>query len=139
MPKISESGGLKVTDKTREIIELVSNGISIEKAYKLVKPERELTRKVKHDISEKVAQYSVLNPKRVKKASSVIDKILNGQTLDKDGLIKPKSSDVVRIIEMIVDRNEPKVTINQNMNMNIDLSPVDLERYRAKPVDIDCE
>ena len=121
----------EILKSTEQIIELVNSGIDIEKAYKLVKPHRELTAQVKRNMLEKAAKYSLSNPKRVKTATIALDKILKGEYLDKDKTIKPNSSTIIKAIEMIKDREEPKITINQNLNVSLDLSPINLDKYRT--------
>ena len=83
------------------------------------------------DMLAKAATYSLTNPKRVKSATLALDKILKGEYLDKDKTIKPNSSTIIKAIEMIKDREEPKITINQNLNVSLDLSPVSLDKYRT--------
>ena len=45
---------------------------------------------------------------------------------------KLKVSDVNTCIDRSLDRNEPKTTRQENLNLNINLSPVDLAEFKRK-------
>ena len=119
---------------TEQIVKMVNSGIDIEEAYRLVKPGKKLNPAIKRDMLAKAASYSLVDPKRVKKAAKTLDKILNGEWLDKEQTIKPNASTIIKAVEMIKDREEPIVNINHNLNVSIDVSPVDLSKYRNRTI-----
>lgn len=116
--------------KTLEVFKYMDRGLSINEAYKLVKPEKELSRQGAYELKKKHEQYSLLNPKRVKKAALAIDKTLNGRAIG--DAAPPKHSDVLNAARQVLDRAEPIVTVNQNFNVNADISPVNLDSYRTR-------
>lgn len=119
----------KMQDATRKIVELVDKGVSIEDAYKLHKPGKELTRSAKSGMLKKAERYSLTRPNRVKAASKAIDSTLKGESI---GEAKPPNhSDILRAAEMVLDRAEPKVNVNHTTKVEISLTPVDLSKYRT--------
>ena len=66
----------------------------------------------------------------MRKASNIIDNILNGKPLVKDSEETASCTQVIGVVKEILDRQYPKITMNQNMSINVDLSPVDLDKYR---------
>lgn len=75
------------------------------------------------------------NIKRLKTALKAHDKILktfnDAPTFD-DLPKNLKVSDVNTCIDRSLDRNEPKTTRQENLNLNINLSPVDLAEFKRK-------
>jgi predicted transcriptional regulator len=72
------------------------------------------------------------NIKRLKKAVSAHDKIVK-TFLESDINNLPdklKLSDVNTCIDRVLDRSDPKVSQNMNLNINANISPIDLGKYR---------
>ena len=117
-----------IQSSTLDIFKYLDKGLSIEEAYKLVKPDRELTRQAKHELCKKHELYSLQNPKRVKKAALAIDKTLSGQIVG--DAKQPNASDILTAAKMVLDRAEPVINVNQNLNVNVDISPINLDKYK---------
>lgn len=118
----------QVTRKTKEAITLVLDKGMSEKAALMVatgnpNPSYEAISKFR----EKVAAWSLKHPKNLKLASNTLVKFAAGE--DVNG-IKPKASDVKAAAERIVDASDPIIKRTENLNVNIDFSPVDLSKYR---------
>lgn len=116
-------------DKTQQIFSYLDKGLTMEEARQLVEPGKEVSRQADYKLSKKYAAYSLTNPKRAKKAALTVDKILQGKTIG--DAKQPNTSDILKAAEMILDRTDPKVTLNHNINENISLSPVNLDSYRT--------
>lgn len=76
---------------------------------------------------EKVAAWSLRNPKNLKIASETLIKFAGGK--DVNGIV-PKASDVKAAAERIVDASDPVIKRTESVNVNIDFSPVDLAKYK---------
>ena len=65
----------------------------------------------------------------VSAAHLTLKRVLKGKPVSK-GAPTPKPSDSLRASEAILDRAQPKVT--QNLNINVDaIAPIDLDKYRG--------
>jgi len=94
--------------------------------------------------TRKVSKYALSRPGVVKLAHQAALNILKGtpmeieqQKVNKAGeivnyteKIAPTFTNQAAIIGMVYDRVEPVVRQNVNLNLNADISPVDLDRYR---------
>ncbi len=78
-------------------------------------------------IEKKVKVLSLTAPSAVNSAVRTIKRFAKGQAVN--GLEPPPSVTLAAAKE-ITDRAEPKVNLNQNMNINVDISPVDLSKYK---------
>jgi hypothetical protein len=75
----------------------------------------------------------LVTKKRVRLAQKAIENTLQGRsTGDADN---PKTLDVLKAAEIIMDRAEPKVSKHQSVVEHI-LHPVDLERYRPSAIQV---
>jgi hypothetical protein len=120
----------KYTKGTLEMIELIDKGLSAQDARTLVKPHIKGGRDADYKLMQKHKQWALTHPKRVQKASKVYDNALAGRLLTKNSEQLPSNTQVLAVAREILDRQEPKVTVNQNLNVSIDLTPVDLDKYR---------
>jgi hypothetical protein len=118
---------------TLEVFGLMDKGLSIKDARTLAQPNKTVGDNANHKMVAKYKQWSMTHPKRIKKAVKVYDNALSGNKLTPNSTDKPSNSQVLAVAREILDRQEPKVTINQNLSVSVDLTPVDLERYRTKP------
>jgi hypothetical protein len=123
----------KYNDKTIEMFGLMDKGLSLSDARTLVKPTQTAGKQADYKMQAKYKQWSMTHPKRIKKAVKVYDNALSGNKLTPNSTDNPSNSQVLAVAREILDRQEPKVTINQNLSVSVDLTPVDLERYRVKP------
>lgn len=126
MPKTSDN----LTAKTRTIKKLVDSGVPIDEAYTLAQPDKPVTRQAQHSMRKKLEAIALTEPKRVNKAIKAIESTLQGKPT---GSVKNIStSDVLNAAKMVLDRAEPIVNVNQNLNVNVSASPVDLSQYLNK-------
>ena len=107
----------------------MDNGLSSEQARTLVKGSKPITKDGLVKINQKYNKWALTNPKRVKKASKIVDNVLSGKPLVKDG-DKPTNNQILKVVQDIQDRVEPKITRQENLNINVDLSPIDLSKYK---------
>ena len=117
----------KLNKKTLEMFEMLDRGLTIDEAWTLSKPGKELTPANKSLIKQKFELYSLQHPKRIKKAALAVDKTLSGKSI---GDAKPpNTSDILTAAKMVLDRAEPIINTSQNININTSVSPVDLSKY----------
>jgi hypothetical protein len=107
--------------------------LSAQDARTLVKPDKKVTRDADAKLMQKYKQWSLTHPKRVKKASKVYDNCLAGKPLTPNSEDIPSNSQVLAVAKDILERQEPKVTRTENLSVSVDLTPVDLDRYRNDP------
>lgn len=129
MPKIQKDKPIPVTDKTEAIFQLVETGMPLERAYEAVKPGKKLTASNKSRLLAKRTLYSISQPQIVKKAVQAVSDTLDMQEVNG---VKPTVSNRLQAASMVLDRVEPVVNKNLNINANLDISPVDLSRYVDK-------
>jgi hypothetical protein len=115
---------------TLQMFEMMDKGLSAADARKLVKPDKKVTRQADYLLAQKYKQWSLTHPKRVQKASKVYDNALAGKPLTANTDDKPTNQQILGVAKDILERQEPKVTRTENLNVSVDLSPVDLSKYR---------
>lgn len=103
---------------------LVENGLSTEDAGKALG----YTKGTAYVVKTKLNKLSLKHPKMVKSAASVVKNILSGQPFG--AVDKIKDSTALQAAQMVYDRVEPAIRQTANLNLNCDISPVDLEAYR---------
>lgn len=95
---------------------------------------------------EKVSKYSLSRPALQKLASKAVQDTLQGKVVEIDAVkilangqkvpytekIVPSYTNKLAAAAMVADRTEPIVRQNMNMNVNVDIAPVDLSRYRNR-------
>jgi predicted transcriptional regulator len=95
----------------------------------------DITRQRVSQVQSRLSSMGITgNVKRLKKAVQAHDKILKSFADNDINKLpdKLKISDVNTCIDRVLDRHEPKVNRNENLNLNVDLSPVDLAEFRRK-------
>lgn len=81
-----------------------------------------------YNVNAKLNKLKLNNPKIVKDAHNVVKNILKGEAW---GCIdKIKDSSALMAASMVYDRFDPAVKQTANLNMNVDISPVDLDRWK---------
>lgn len=75
-----------------------------------------------------IEKWSLHHPASLKAASKSIKAFAAGQEVNG---IKPKDSTVLAAATRIVDQTDPVIKRSENLNINADLHPVDLAKYRA--------
>jgi len=104
---------------------LRQQGLSISEAAKAVGYRRGSAYQVEH----KLKNLAFVTDARVKRAHSVMDKLMRGKAWG--SISHVKDSTAMAAAAAVIDRAEPKVTRTENLNLNATISPVDLSRYRA--------
>lgn len=126
MPKIYRDTNLPILEKTETLFKLVDTGMPLEKAYKVVNPDKELTPGNKKQVKRRYIQYSLTKPKLVKSAIQAVSDTL--EMIEVNG-VKPSATNRLAAAQMVLDRAEPIINKNLNINANLDISPVDLSKY----------
>lgn len=95
---------------------------------------------------EKVSKYSLARPALQKLASKAVQDTLQGKVVEIEAVkilangdkvpytekIVPSYTNKLAAAAMVTDRTEPIVRQNMNLNVNVDIAPVDLSRYRNR-------
>ena len=114
---------------TVEMFELMDKGLTSQEARKVVLPHKPVSKQGDYLLQQKHKQYSLTQPKIVRKAAKVYQNALDGKPLTKNSADKPNNTHILQVAKEVMDRVEPKITRNENLSINIDLSPVDLNSY----------
>ena len=122
----------KHQQSTQEMFQLMDKGLTAEQARAVVLPHKPVSKQGNYLLERKYKEYALTNPRKVKKASRIYENALDGKPLTPNSDEKPSDSQVLAVAKEVMDRAYPKITINQNLNINADLSPVDLEKYRLR-------
>ena len=88
-------------------------------------------------VAQKInSKYDIAGKSFVKLAAQAHKMVLQAASGSlKEGTDLPfvlKGSDVSAAIDRTYDRYQPKVTRTENLNVNLDCDPVDIERFRCK-------
>ena len=78
-------------------------------------------------MEKKVKQLTLAAPSSVNTAIRSLKKIAAGKAVNG---VEPNAQTIVAACKEFTDRAEPKVTMNQNLNLNVSISPVDLSKYK---------
>lgn len=81
-------------------------------------------------VSSKINKMIFSDSKMVKSAVKVLKNCMDGNTWG--SIQKIKDSTALSAAQMVADRYEPAIKQTQNLNVNIDVSPVDLNEFRLK-------
>ncbi len=114
---------------TKRMLQLMDKDISPEDAAKLVKGKDKICRSTKEDLKKKHARYSLTKPKLVKLAHKAIEETLAMTEVNE---VKPSYTNRLTAAQMVMDRVEPVVKVNHNLNVNANVDPVDLTAYMTK-------
>lgn len=115
----------KATNKQIAYGLLRKNGLSVKNAAESVG----YNPKYAYTIDKKVGKYDLTDSKLVSQAHKVVKNIMKGKTWGSIETIK--DSTALAAAESILDRHQPKVKQSMNLNVNADISPVDLSKYRV--------
>lgn len=129
----------KYAQKTLDAITLVSAGLNPTKALQAVNYKPNITVQAVNKFKKKFQKYSLQAPKIQKLAHNAITDCLSDAPIiqkrkDKQGNeiieeIPPTWTNKIAAASMVYDRVEPAIRQNQNLNVNVDVHPVDLSRY----------
>lgn len=105
------------------IMMLFDNGASAKSIAKSLK----LSLTQVYRVIEKGKKYDLADLPMQKKAMRTFSKCMDGKPW---GQIKTvKASDAIAAAKEVSDRSQPKINRTQNLNLNVNLSPVDLSKY----------
>lgn len=146
-PPVKQHGMLAKPSKDAADL-TIKYDIPIPEAYQIVTGKQPDPRTVQK-ISERVEKWSLRHPAALKSASKTIRAFAAGQAVggtinpetgELEGQIKPKDSTVLAAAQRIIDQVDPIIRKSEQVNVNIDVDPVDLGlfRRRATPIDAAC-
>lgn len=125
-PEVIAEQAEKATDKQMAYGLLRKNGLPVKKAAELIG----YNPKYAYQIDKKVGKYDLTDSKLVSQAHKVVKNIMKGKAWGDIETIK--DSTALAAAESILDRHQPKVKQSLNLNINADISPIDLSKYRMQ-------
>lgn len=134
---------VKQLKKTLMAIQMVNAGIPEREALMMVNNKRSISGQAIAELKHKVIQHGLTEPSMVKAMSSQVKRILKGrareeahqkvtaagQVVEYTDNVYPTDSNILAACAMVADRVEPIVHQVASLNLNMDLSPVDLSRW----------
>lgn len=137
----------KLYQKTKDAIAMVNAGIEPREALKYANLKDNISAKQVSVFRSKVKKHSIVSPQIVKLAHNQIKRILAGevrevpqqvvtkagQVIDYIETITPSDTNIIAAATLSYDRYEP--VVRQNINLNIDVHPVDLSAYSNRKVE----
>ena len=130
---IKKKPGNKAGDKkaTKEkLFSYMDKGLSAEEAYLIANPGKTPTKRLMQIYRKEYNTIQLTNPIIVEAAQNVVADILDGVPLECNGeYIPPTHSNRLQAAQMVLDRAEPIIKLNQNLNINADVNIVDLSKY----------
>jgi hypothetical protein len=138
----------KLQQKTLEAIRLVQNGADEKTALQIVNNKAVISERAIYKLKDKCKRYSLTAPAVQKLADSQLKRILKGKAreeahkkvnLSGDVVeyidnVYPSDTNIIAAITMVKDRTEP--AIRQNVNINVDVHPVDLSNFSNRVIDV---
>ena len=117
-----------------KVFEMMDMGLSAEDATKLVKNKDKLSPNAKTKINKKYEKHSLAKPAMVKLAHNAIqDTLKMAEVVDSTGNVSiPSHTNRLAAANMVMDRAQPVVRQNLNLNIKADIDPVDLTNYMSK-------
>lgn len=142
----------RLTPKGLAQMQMMTNGVDAKTALLLTNPYKDtVSRESISKTRAKFKKYTLTAPAIVKLAHHAIKDCLTDQPIistkrDRDGneiseAISPTWTNKIACASMVYDRIEPVRTISTNLNLSVECSPVDLDRWQnrdkqiALPVD----
>lgn len=129
----------KVPLKYKKLIQLVSKGYTLKDSAKLMG----YSPKYGSKIANNLVKYSLKNEKIVKKSYKVLEDIISNtpklKKIKADGtkvMSYPSHTQRIKVAEMVYDRHEPVVK-GPLIQINQQLSPIDLSKYKLRDEDDD--
>lgn len=129
---------------------MVNSGVDPYTALQLANNKDTISGAAVCKFRKKVNRYSLQHPSVVKAASNQVKRILSGevreldqQKVTKDGevvnyveQIAPSDTNILAAAGMVYDRYEPVRTISTNLNLSVECSPVDLDRWQNRSLGV---
>jgi hypothetical protein len=129
----------KCQQKTIAQLTMMDNGVDALTALQLTNNKQKISPVTKYKLEKKYQRYSLLSPNMRKMAHNAIKDCLSDAPIiqkrkDKQGNeiieeIPPTWTNKIAAASMVYDRAEPVVRQNANLNVNVDVHPVDLSLY----------
>lgn len=142
MDAITNETQPKTYQKTKDAIQLINAGLPIKQALQVTNFKKDITPETVSRWKKKYQKYSLTAPKIQKLAHNAVTDCLTNQPIinkykDKQGNeiveeIPPTWTNKIAAASMVYDRVEPVIRQNQNLNLNVDVHPVDLGMYLNK-------
>jgi hypothetical protein len=138
----------KLLQKTIDAIRMCEAGIEPREALKMTNFKDKVSATAVHNLKLKVKEHSLTEPSMVKAMSAQVKRILKarareeahtkvtaqGEIINYTDNIYPTDSNILAACAMVADRVEPIIHQNVNLNLNADLSPIDLSKYASANV-----
>jgi len=122
--------------KTLELFALLDKGYEPEHAFKLVYGKLPAYRTQKHHLQE-YRKHVADRPEIVEAAHQALEDALKMKPIKRKGeVIMPNYNTRMQAIKMVLDRVDPVVNINHNLNVTKHLAPVDLEKYKTVDAEV---
>jgi len=122
----------RISEKTARIILLVSQGIALESAYRMVM-NKELTCKVtKSDLKAKSEKFLLNSPQMQKLAHKAVKETLQMKPIETEkGLIYPRVSDRLAAASMVTERTEPKKSETGQGSINLFIDKLQVNQFQT--------
>lgn len=115
---------------------LLKQGLPIQTASELAGFNSRYGYQLEKDIKKK--KYDLTSEKWIAKAEKALECVIEGGIVGKAS--KPKTSDVMRAVEMVYDRAQPIVHRAETVSVNATIDLVDLTKYkRGGDISVDIE
>jgi len=116
--------------KKKLVMEYMTKGLTAEEAYAVANPGHAPTKRLMQMYRKEHQTVTLSNPVLVEAAQNVIAETLDGLVLERNGeKIIPTYSNRLQAAQMVLDRAEPIIKINQNLNINSSVNIIDLSNY----------
>ena len=115
----------KLNDRQKAFALLRQNGLSPGKAAETLG----YTSQHGYNLEKKLGKYDLKKDLYVKDAAKCVRKLVKGKAFG--DIEKVKDSTALTAAGMILDRHQPVVHRNENLNLNVEIDFVDLEKYRS--------
>jgi len=133
----------RLTPKGLAQMQMMTHGVDAKTALLLTNPYKDtVSRESISKTRAKFKKYTLTAPTIVKLAHNAIKDCLKDQPIistkrDRDGnaiseAISPTWTNKIAAASMIYDRFEPVRTISTNLNLSVECSPVDLDRWQNR-------
>lgn len=129
----------KCQQKTIAQLTMMDNGVDALTALQLTNNKQQISPVTKYKLEKKYQRYSLLSTAMRKMAHNAVKDCLSDAPIiqkrkDRQGNeiieeIPPTWTNKIAAASMVYDRVEPAIRQNQNLNVNVDVHPVDLSLY----------
>lgn len=116
---------------TLRALNLMDKGVNVRDAHKLATGQEKTSAQSLSALNKKFKQHSLTRPDIVKLAHRAVKETLKMVEVvnSKGEVTTPSHTNRLAAAQMVMDRAEPVVKVNHNLNINAEISPVDLSKY----------